>query len=213
MEQFLYERPREKLQHRGASFLTVPELLQIVIGSGTAKVSGARLAKRAAKMLDSQPPMYANLRAIEGLGHAKACQILAALELGARYAKAASMPVRSSATPASALVAAARSGAPQGIVACFYDGSAAIIETVRYQGGSSAHLAHAQKSILNDAFRVSAHAVELAVKEAKGALYPSHQLLAFTRALATVFGYFQVKLIDVWGVTKTESRSYRKELP
>lgn len=84
MEQLTYERPREKLQARGASFLTTVELVQIILGSGSARVSVARLAKRVVTCVDGNDVSYEQLCAINGIGQAKASQILAAVELGRR---------------------------------------------------------------------------------------------------------------------------------
>ncbi len=86
MEQLAYERPREKLQNRGSAYLTTVELIQIIIGSGSAQVSGARLAKQVDTRLKEQTVSLEMLRAINGIGVAKASQIMAALELGRRVA-------------------------------------------------------------------------------------------------------------------------------
>ena len=80
-----YERPREKLHSRGAASLSLVELLQIIIGSGGARLSGAKLAREIALLFDAKNISYLSLRAIPGVGEAKACQIIAALELSRRF--------------------------------------------------------------------------------------------------------------------------------
>ena len=57
---------------------------QIIIGSGSAKVSAARLSRQIVKLLESDDVSYDELVAINGLGDAKTCQILAAIEFGMR---------------------------------------------------------------------------------------------------------------------------------
>ena len=81
-----YERPRERLQRQGASSLSLVELFQVVIGSGGAKMSGASIAKRVSRLATSShdPLSYVDLVAISGVGQAKACLILASIELGMR---------------------------------------------------------------------------------------------------------------------------------
>lgn len=93
MEQVIYERPREKLQNRGVKSLTNVELIQLVIGSGGKQSSAARIAKQVVQVLDNhgKNSMYQQLIAIKGLGEAKACQLLAAFELGQRYISGFSM--------------------------------------------------------------------------------------------------------------------------
>ncbi len=82
------ERPREKLINAGSDALTEAELLAILIGSGTGKITAVDLAKR---LLVE----YKNLRAIAGLsvgdlqhfkgiGEARAVSIVAAFELARR---------------------------------------------------------------------------------------------------------------------------------
>jgi DNA repair protein RadC len=84
MEHVLFERPREKLHLRGVSFLTTVELIQVILGSGSAHASSARLAKRVANKLTSNETSLDQLMFIPGIGMAKACQILASIELGGR---------------------------------------------------------------------------------------------------------------------------------
>jgi len=86
MEQFSYQRPREKLYSRGAGSLLISELLQVIIGSGTKKVSGAKIAKNASLLLkdNNSEITCEQLISVQGLGLAKACQIIAAIELGRR---------------------------------------------------------------------------------------------------------------------------------
>lgn len=84
MGQFLYERPREKLRNRGVASLGLVELLQLIVGSGSAQLSGARVAREIECVLKGGPVSYDVLVSIRGVGDAKACQILAALEIGGR---------------------------------------------------------------------------------------------------------------------------------
>lgn len=82
----LYERPREKLRNRGVGALSDTELLQLIIASGSKKVSAARIAKNVVSVLQRGRGLltYEHLTSIAGLGDAKACQVIAALELGRR---------------------------------------------------------------------------------------------------------------------------------
>jgi len=84
MERILFERPREKLQAKGVAYLSTIELLQVIIGSGNARASAARLAKRISYAISKGELTMRTLLAIEGIGVARACQLLAALELGKR---------------------------------------------------------------------------------------------------------------------------------
>ena len=82
------DRPREKLRHHGAAALGDNELVALVLGSGSRRggalsVANAVLAAcggvRGLRRLTLD-----ELMAIEGIGRARAAQIVAALELGRR---------------------------------------------------------------------------------------------------------------------------------
>jgi DNA repair protein radc len=85
------ERPREKLIHCGAVTLSNTELLAILIGTGTREVSAIMLANRILALEDEGISFLTNclpeeLTGIPGIGLAKSCQIIAAIELGKRIA-------------------------------------------------------------------------------------------------------------------------------
>jgi DNA repair protein RadC len=73
--------PREKLQQRGAETLTTEELLSLLLGSGTKERSVFSIARTLAQWLPGKVPNYAELTKISGIGPAKACTLLAAMEL------------------------------------------------------------------------------------------------------------------------------------
>jgi hypothetical protein len=79
------DRPREKLLARGAESLSDVELLAVLLGCGTKRLGVLELASRVLRETEGQPnPDVSVLRAIHGLGEAKACQVASALELGRR---------------------------------------------------------------------------------------------------------------------------------
>lgn len=87
MRPFLFQRPREKLIAGGASSLKTVELLQIIIGSGTVSISSASIAQKVNSVIMSEGfenVSYDTLQRIPGIGNAKACLIIASIELGGR---------------------------------------------------------------------------------------------------------------------------------
>lgn len=85
------ERPREKLLFYGKEMLSSAELLAILLRTGTKSQSALELAheiltldERGILFLENCSPE--ELSAVKGMGKAKACQILAAIELGKRVA-------------------------------------------------------------------------------------------------------------------------------
>jgi DNA repair protein RadC len=80
------DRPREKLQTKGAEALSDLELVAILLGSGTKGNDVMTVAGRILKALDSNNEKIdvQELQKIEGVGLAKATVIVAALELARR---------------------------------------------------------------------------------------------------------------------------------
>lgn len=85
----LEDRPRERLMAQGAAALSNAELLGILIGSGTPKVTAVELMKQLLHDCNDNlntlgKKSLAELMAYKGIGEAKAVTILAACELGKR---------------------------------------------------------------------------------------------------------------------------------
>lgn len=83
------DRPREKLLLKGTSALSDAELIAILLGSGTAKLSAVDVAKKILAHVDNNLDNLAKLSIKElmkakGIGEAKAITIVAAMELGRR---------------------------------------------------------------------------------------------------------------------------------
>jgi DNA repair protein RadC len=83
------DRPREKLVLKGKSALSNAELIAILIGSGTVKLSAVDVAKGIMNSVNNNISDLArqgmkDLMKNKGIGEAKAITILAALELGRR---------------------------------------------------------------------------------------------------------------------------------
>jgi DNA repair protein RadC len=84
----IQDRPREKLFRLGAAGLGDNELVAIVVGSGSRRVNALALANDILKTtggLHGMPRTSVDeLRRLDGMGTAKAAQVLAAVELGRR---------------------------------------------------------------------------------------------------------------------------------
>lgn len=86
------ERPREKMMSSGVGSLSNAELLAIIIRTGNKKDTAIELASRILSM-DSRGIEYLSdtsleeLMGISGIGLSKACQIMAAIEIGKRLSK------------------------------------------------------------------------------------------------------------------------------
>jgi len=82
------DRPREKLRHRGAGALGDNELVALVLGHGSRRGNALAVANA---LLAAHGGLHGLTRCdvddlvrVDGIGHARAAQIVAALELGRR---------------------------------------------------------------------------------------------------------------------------------
>ena len=74
--------PREKIQSEGVELLSTHELLSVILGSGSKYIPVQMLAKKIEVKLSEQHKLrLSDLIQIKGVGIAKACQVLAAIEL------------------------------------------------------------------------------------------------------------------------------------
>lgn len=83
------ERPQEKLLYSGAKALSNPELLALIIRTGSTEQSAVQLAEEVIKYTtdnigDLGMAEVRELMVINGIGEAKACSIVAAMELSKR---------------------------------------------------------------------------------------------------------------------------------
>ena len=82
------ERPRERLQNYGASSLSHAELIAILLRTGTNRESALDMAGRIISQYGTLRSLaratFNELTQMDGVGEAKAAQILAGLELGRR---------------------------------------------------------------------------------------------------------------------------------
>ena len=82
-----FSRPREKLKERGAEALSDAELVAAILGSGGKGLDVMSLSSKVVKLIRKKggDPSLEELTKIEGIGPAKASQILASFELARRY--------------------------------------------------------------------------------------------------------------------------------
>ena len=82
-----HARPREKLRERGPAALTDEELVAAILGMGTAGIDVRTMAKQVAGLIREHREALTleHLRAVPGMGLAKAAQILSAFELARRH--------------------------------------------------------------------------------------------------------------------------------
>lgn len=197
------ERPREKLLSRGARALSDAELLAIFLGSGLkghdAVQSGrALLTLRGSlrELLDLAP---AELMRLPGLGPARTCQLLAALELGQRHLASALQRGDAFSDPGSAGVYFARRlrARPREVFAgLFLDARhRALAFEELFQGTIDGCEVHARE-VVRRALATNAAAVIVGHNHPSGNPQPSAADRAVTERLRDCLALVDVRLLD-----------------
>ena len=80
------DRPREKIEKKGASALKDSELIAAILGKGTKTNDVLTISKQVANLLEKDNlPSYDTLLEINGIGPTKAAVLMACFELANRY--------------------------------------------------------------------------------------------------------------------------------
>ncbi len=215
MEQLIYERPREKLQYRGTAFLTEAELIQVILGSGTARVSVASLSRKVAKIIKREGLHYTDLKAVNGMGHVKACQVLAALELGQRhkgsYGLAGNGAMLRAYTREEQFILARKCGSSA--VTCFWlDGSGLKAGYTSYSLGKGEDYSLIFKYLAADALRLSARRVVLCITTRSKGLIASPSEVTLMKSIKSALQYFDVPISTIYALSKARYVEWTPEI-
>ena len=208
MEQRMYERPREKLQRYGASFLTTVELVQVVIGSGTAQVSGAKLARQISNLIQRPlPSSLQDLQSIRGVGAAKASQIIAAIELGKRITALKARPVVS--VTVERIIQAMKSCRQASAVLYFMDGGQQerMSHTYSIEGSASESVVQA---MVKDALELGARSVVIAFGSRRASLQPTIKELDIHKRLKDTFDTLGLRIEALYRANATTAERWRQ---
>ncbi|MFH1610005.1 MAG: DNA repair protein RadC [Candidatus Bipolaricaulota bacterium] len=198
-----FDRPREKLVARGAAALSDAELLAVLLRTG---VKGKNALELASTILNKAGPdlarwQVADFVAVEGVGQAKACQILAALELARRHLQRGPHRITK---PEDALpyIQHIADKKQEYFVCLSLSGAHEVIEsrvvTVGLLTSSQIH----PREVFADTIADRAAAVILAHNHPSGNLDPSPEDLALTRQLVEAGKILGIEVLDHVIVTK-----------
>jgi len=189
-----YMQPREKLQQQGAATLTHSELLQVLIGSGTAQASVSRIAKRSLKLIThyGSDIQYNQLIDVIGLGPARASQIIAAFELAGRYPPRPKQSVIDSEDKTIALMADIRVSKEMQCLYITVDGAKRIIAARKATIDALSHPSSILRKVFADIVTDRAAGVFIGFGSKAQLLSPSMFDLSFARDLRVMAQLFLV---------------------
>lgn len=199
------DRPREKLQAKGAASLSDFELLQALIGSGNAQADVSKIARDALRVIKENGAnvTYEQLAAVTGMGAAKITELLAALELSKRYLLTSDQPIIDSTERAVEQLADIRDKKQEYFVCLTLDGANRLIAKRTITIGTlTSSLVH-PREVFADAITDRAASIIVAHNHPSGNLEISQDDKDVTERLTESGDLLGIKLIDHIVVTKS----------
>lgn len=207
----LAERPREKLALKGAAHLSDFELLEVIIGSGSAGNDVSHLAKQVQKLLVKgvHSLTIESLTSLKGISTATATKLLASLELAKRHLVRDVQPLRTQ-KEILARLADIRSKKQEYCICLSLDGGQRLIAQRTITIGTLDSVIAHPREIFSDAIVDRAASVIVAHNHPSGTAKPSPKDITLTQQLAAAGQLLGVPLKDHIIVTKTEHFSFRQ---
>ncbi|HEV8043622.1 MAG TPA: DNA repair protein RadC [Rubrobacter sp.] len=196
-------RPRERLLAAGPSALSDGELLGLLFGIGTREKTAVELAGEVISSAGGLHGLYDvsvhELTKVKGIGEAKACIILAAVELGRRIGQVRNpgRPVISSPADVDRLLRGRIANLDrENFVVVLLNTKNEVIETSTVSVGTlSASLVH-PREVFKPAVRASAASVILAHNHPSGKVEPSKEDREVTRRLGEAAAILGIEVLD-----------------
>lgn len=196
------ERPRERLIKYGVSSLSSAELLAIVIKTGTKNCSVKTLSEIIiGDSMDNLKNMsFSKLKNIQGIGNAKACEILAALELGKRVYFDNTLPNKIFLNSSEKIFNYFKYNLNESMQECFYciylDHKKNLIESVLlFKGTINKSIIH-PREIFKKAYSLSASSIVCIHNHPSGDVIPSKEDLTVTKQLVEIGKLLGIPVID-----------------
>ncbi len=215
------ERPRERLLRHGAQALTSPELLAVLLRTGTRGITAVDMGHRMIEHFGGLRRLLAAessaLLAFPGMGAAKTCELLAvqelsrrALEEPLRNGRALSQPDRVKQFCAMRLAHLR----VEHCIALFLDSQLQLIECTEVARGTLSHASVYPREVVKAALEHYAAALILAHNHPSGLAEPSPADLTLTRQLKQALALVDVRLLDhlIVGATEVTSLAERGQV-
>ena len=211
------DRPRERLASQGPAALSEAELVAILLRTGTRGESALRLAESLLHDCGGVAGLrhfrYDELLGRRGIGRAKAAQLLAAVELGRRFARAeveARPSIQSPEDVAELLRYEIGGREQEHLMVVLLDTRNRLLRTVEVYVGSLNTSLIRIGEVFREAVRTNAAAVIVAHNHPSGDPSPSPEDIAVTRALVEAGRLLDIEVLDHLIIGKDRHLSLRQ---
>lgn len=192
-----FDRPREKMEQKGPRALSNLELLAVMLGSGIKGKDVFEVAREILKITqeDFNNLSLERLKNIEGVGLAKACQIMAGLEFAKRFLTNEGVKIKS-AEDVLKITEELRDKRQEYFITLTLDGASNLIQkrTV-FIGTLNFSIVH-PREIFADAITDRAAGIIFVHNHPSGELKPSAQDIDITKRLVEVGKIVGIEVID-----------------
>jgi len=207
-----FDRPREKMMAKGPGSLSTLELMAVLVGSGVEGRDVFVVAKEIAKIVekDFAGLSVQKLREINGVGKAKSCQIMAAVEFSRRFLVNEGIKIDNE-DDVLPLVEELREKKQEYFLTLTLDGGHNLIEkrTV-FIGTLDQSLSH-PREIFADVITDRAAAVIFVHNHPSTTVTPSSEDILVTDRLLDVAELVGIEVLDHIIVNKTDSFSFKNK--
>jgi len=203
------DKPREKLQTKGAAALADYELLMAIIGSGNAQADVTKIARDVQKILAAKGSelTYDDLLTVKSLGPAKTSQIMAGFELWRRQFEVSERPIIDSLEKAVAQLGSIRDKKQEYFACLTLDGANRLIAKRTISIGTlTSSLVH-PREVFADAITDRAASIIVAHNHPSGNLQASEADIEITKRLQESGKLLGITLIDHIVITSNDSET------
>ncbi|GEQ33944.1 DNA repair protein RadC [Marinilactibacillus psychrotolerans] len=196
-------RPRERLTEYGAKALANHELLAILLRTGTREMNVLQLSMKVLSEFDNlfmlRHVTVEELVSIEGIGNAKAIEMIAAIEFGNRVARASQIKegtVTSSSFVGTLLQEELGGLQQEHVMALYLNTKNEIIKKeIVFKGSLNSSVAH-PREIYRGAVKYAAARIIIAHNHPSGNPEPSEADLSFTKRMTKAGEMIGIELLD-----------------
>jgi len=207
-----FDMPREKLEKKGARALSDLELLAVLLGSGIQGKDVFAVARDILKLAqgDFDNINLEKLRNIEGVGLAKACQIMAAIEFSKRFLVKEGIKVKNI-DDVVKLVEELKTKKQEYFLSLTLDGASYLIQKRTVFIGTLNHSIVHPREVFADAISDRAAGIIFVHNHPSGNIDPSKEDIAITNRLLEVGKMVGIEVIDHVIVGKDGCFSFQAE--